>query len=103
MNNENFNKLKKLYTEIIEIVCKTEEPNNMNMQIDLLLTTFYKVEESLNFLPYTHFYTQVSVNIIVKTYNTKIFRSDLLLKFQISCFIGNEKYYPNNALIYSRN
>ena len=95
MNNEDFDKLKKIYTEIIDLVCKAKESNNMDMQIDLLLTTFYKVQECLNFSPYTHFYTQVLIDIIVKTYNTRTFRSDLLLKSQIGCSFVNEKYYPS--------
>lgn len=70
----------------------------MNIQIALLLTTFYKVEQCLNFSPYPHFYTQVLIYIIVKTYNTKIFKLGLLLKSQISCYIRNEKYYPSEFL-----
>ncbi|MBP3501950.1 MAG: hypothetical protein J6K42_00495 [Clostridia bacterium] len=95
MSYEDFDKLKKLYTELIEIVCNAKESDTMEEKIDLLLATFYKVSECLNFSPYTHFYTQVLIDIIVKTYNTKVFRSDLLLKSQIDCFIENEKYYPN--------
>ena len=95
MSYEDFDKLKKLYTELIEIVCTAKESDTMEEKVDLLLSTFYKVSECLNFSPYTHFYTQMLIDIIVKTYNTKIFRSDLLLKSQIECFIENEKYYPN--------
>lgn len=64
------------------------------MEILKILNTI-KVSECLNFSPYAHFYTQVLIDIIVKTYNTKVFRSDLLLKSQIDCFIEDEKYYPN--------
>ena len=35
------------------------------------------------------------IDIIVKTYNTKTFRSDLFFKSHIGCFIENTKYSPN--------
>ena len=47
------------------------------------------------FSPYTHFYTQVLIDLIVKTYNSNEFRTDLLFKSQISVFIENSKYTPN--------
>ena len=56
---------------------------------------FQIVRACLEFSPYTHFYTQVLIDIIVKTYNTKVFRSDLLFKFDIGCFIENPEYSPN--------
>ena len=56
---------------------------------------FQIVRACLNFSPYTHFYTQVLIDIIVKTYNTKTFRTDLLYKSQIGVPIDNSKYYPN--------
>ena len=95
MNDSDFDKLKTLYTELIKIVSNAKESDNMEKKIDLLLATFYKVSECLKFSPYTHFYTQVLIDIIVKTYNTKVFRSDLLIKSQIGCYIENKKYSPN--------
>jgi len=95
MDYSNFDKLKTLYTEIIEIVCTAKESDNMETKVDYLLTMFRKVTECLEFSPYTHFYTQVLIDIIVKTYNTKVFRSDLLFKSQIGVFIENPKYSPN--------
>lgn len=56
---------------------------------------FQIVRACLNFSPYTHFYTQVLIDIILKTYNTKTFRTDLLYKSQIGVPIDNSKYYPN--------
>ena len=35
------------------------------------------------------------IDIIVKTYNTQVFRSDLLFKSDIGCFIENPEYSPN--------
>ena len=57
---------------------------------------FQIVRACLKFSPYTHFYTQVLIDIIVKTYNTKVFRSDLLFKSQIGVFIEETKYSPND-------
>ena len=54
---------------------------------------FQIVRACLEFSPYTHFYTQVLIDIIVKTYNSKVFRTDLLFKSQIGVFIENPKYY----------
>ena len=95
MDYSDFDKLKKLYTEIIEIVCTAKEADNMETKVDYLLILFRKVTECLEFSPYTHFYTQVLIDIIVKTYNTKVLRSDLLFKSQIGVFIENPKYSPN--------
>ncbi len=95
MEYSDFDKLKKLYTEIIEIVCTAKEADNMETKVDYLLILFRKVTECLEFSPYTHFYTQVLIDIIVKTYNTKVLRSDLLFKSQIGVFIENPKYSPN--------
>ena len=57
---------------------------------------FQIVRACLKFSPYTHFYTQVLIDIIIKTYNTKVFRTDLLFKSQIGVFIEDSKYYPND-------
>ena len=95
MEYSDFDKLKKLYTEIIEIVCTAKEADNMETKVDYLLILFRKVTECLEFSPYTHFYTQVLIDIIIKTYNTKVLRSDLLFKSQIGVFIENPKYSPN--------
>ena len=101
MSYGDFDKLKALYTDLIEIVCTAKESENMNNKVDLLLATFHKVSECLKFSPYTHFYTQVLIDIIVKTYNTKTFRSDLLFKSHIGCFIENTKYSPNEFIFHT--
>lgn len=95
MEYKDSDKLKKLYTELIEIVCNGKESDTMDTKVDFLLIMFRKVTECLEFSPYTHFYNQVLIDIIVKTYNTKVFRSDLLFKSQIGCYIENPKYSPN--------
>ena len=95
MENDEFDKLKILYTELINIVCSNKECNGIDKKINFLFEMFHKVQECLNFSPYTHFYTQVLIDIILKTYNTKTFRTDLLYKSQIGVPIDNSKYYPN--------
>ena len=95
MEYSDFDKLKKIYTELIELVCTAKESNTMNEKIDCFFKMFQIVRACLEFSPYTHFYTQVLIDIIVKTYNTKVFRSDLLFKSEIGVFIENPKYSPN--------
>ena len=96
MSYEDFDKLKAMYTELIEIVCYAKETDSEDEKIDCFLKMFQIVRACLKFSPYTHFYTQVLIDIIVKTYNTKVFRSDLLFKFQIGVFIEETKYSPND-------
>ena len=93
MSYENFEKLKALYTQLIELVCYAKETNSKDESLDGFLKMFQIVRECLRFSPYTHFYTQVLIDIIVKTYNSKVFRTDLLYKSQIGVYIENPKYY----------
>ena len=96
MNYEDFNKLKAMYTQLIELVCYAKETDSEDEKIDCFLKMFQIVRACLKFSPYTHFYTQVLIDIIIKTYNTKVFRSDLLFKSQIGVFIEETKYSPND-------
>lgn len=93
MNYEDFDKLKVMYTQLIELVCTAKEANTMDEKMDSFFKMFQIVRACLQFSPYTHFYTQVLIDLIVKTYNTKVFRSDLLFKSQIGVFIKNPQYY----------
>ena len=95
MNNEDFEKLKAMYTQLIELVCYSKETDSEEEKWDCFLKIFQIVRACLNFSPYTHFYTQVLIDIIIKTYNTQTFRTDLLFKSQIGVFIEDSKYYPN--------
>ena len=95
MHRDDFNKLKDLYTQLIELVCYAKETDSENENMDCFFKMFQIVRACLNFSPYTHFYTQVLIDIIVKTYNTKTFRTDLLYKSQIGVPIDNSKYYPS--------
>lgn len=96
MSYEDFDKLKTIYTQLIELVCTAKESNTMDEKLDCFFKMFQIVRACLEFSPYTHFYTQVLIDIIVKTYNTKVFRSDLLFKSQIGVFIEDIKYSPND-------
>lgn len=96
MSYEDFDKLKAMYTQLIELVCYSKETDSEDEKIDCFLKMFQIVRACLKFSPYTHFYTQVLIDIIVKTYNTKVFRSDLLFKSQIGVFIEENKYSPND-------
>ncbi len=96
MNYEDFDKLKAMYTQLIEIVCYAKETDSEDKKMDCFFKMFQIVRACLEFSPYTHFYTQVLIDIIIKTYNTKVFRSDLLFKSQIGVFIENSKYYPSD-------
>ena len=80
MSYEDFDKLKAMYTQLIELVCYSKETDSEDEKIDCFLKMFQIDRACLKFSPYTHFYTQVLIDIIVKTYNTKVFRSDLLFK-----------------------
>ena len=95
MNSEDFDRLKAMYNQLIELICYAKETNSEDEKWDYFLKMFQVVRACLNFSPYTHFYTQVLIDIIVKTYNTRTFRTDLLFKSQIGVLIENEKYYPN--------
>ena len=96
MNYEDFDKLKTMYTGLIELVCYAKETDSEDEKMDCFFKMFQIVRACLDFSPYTHFYTQVLIDIIIKTYNTKVFRSDLLFKSQIGVFIENSKYYPSD-------
>lgn len=98
MSHQEFEKLKAMYTQLIELVCYSKETDSDDEKWDCFLKMFQIVRACLNFSPYTHFYTQVLIDIIIKTYNTKVFRTDLLFKYQIGVFIEDEKYYPDEFL-----
>lgn len=99
MDYEKFDKLKILYTELIEIVSKGKEDDNMDNKVNYMFEMFSKVLECLEFSPYTHFYTQLLIDIIIKTYNTKVLRSDLLVESQIRYKVENRKYFPNKNFL----
>ena len=96
MSYEDFDKLKTMYTQLIELVCSAKEANIMDEKLDCFFKMVQIVRACLEFSPYSHFYTQVLIDIIVKTYNSKVFRTDLLFKSQNGVFIEHTKYSPND-------
>ena len=95
MDNKEFDRLKNIYSQLIELVSTAKESDIMDEKLDCFFKMFQIVRACLEFSPYSHFYTQLLIDIIVKTYNTKVFRSDLLFKSDIGCFIENPEYSPN--------
>ena len=57
-------KLKTMYTGLIELVCSAKEANIMDEKLDCFFKMFQIVRACLEFSPYTHFYTQVLIDII---------------------------------------
>ena len=96
MNHQDFDKLKDMYNQLIELVCYAKETDSEEEKLDCFFKMFQIVRACLNFSLYTHFYTQVLIDIIIKTYNTKAFRTDLLFKSQIGVLIEDSKYYPDD-------
>lgn len=95
MDYKEFDRLKAIYTQLIELICFAKKSDSFDEKMDCFFKMFQIVRACLEFSPYTHFYTQVLIDIIVKTYNTKTFRSDLLFKSQIGVLIEDYKYYPS--------
>lgn len=95
MNYQDFEKLKAMYTQLIDLVCYAKETSSEDENMECFFLMFQIVKACLEFSPYTHFYTQVLIDIIIKTYNSKTFRSDLLSKSHIGVFIEDSKYYPS--------
>lgn len=95
MKRDDFDKLERIYNQLIDLVSYAKECEAIDIKMDCFWKMFQIVRACLEFSPYTHFYTQVLIDIIIKTYNTKIFRSDLLFKSQIGVLIENLDYCPN--------
>ena len=64
MSYEYFDKLKTMYTGLIELVCSAKEANIMDEKLDSFFKMFQIVRACLEFSPYTHFYTPVLIDII---------------------------------------
>lgn len=81
-------KLKELYSELITAV---SEGKLKNKEYDLYCDINNILEKCLEFSPYTHFYNQLLVDVIIKTYNMNFIRSDILIKNDIK-FDYDEKF-----------
>ena len=91
MDIKEFEKLKAIYNQLIRLVCYAKETDSEDDRLDCFFKMFQLVRACLEFSPYTHFYTQVLIDVIIKTYNTKTFRTDLLFKSQIGVLIEDSK------------
>lgn len=94
MEHESFDKLKAYYNQLIDLACYSKESYSMDIEMDCYFKMFQIVRACLQLSPYTHFYTQVLIDIIIKTYNSSSFRTDLLFKSDFGILIENPKYYP---------
>lgn len=80
MDYDDIDKLKELYSELIQVVA---DGKLNNKGYDLYCDINNILQKYLDFSPYTHFYNQILVDIIIKTYNMNFIRSDLLIKNDI--------------------
>ena len=80
MNYDDIDKLKELYSELIQVV---SDGKLNNKEYDLYCDINNILQKCLEFSPYTHFYNQILVDTIIKTYNMNFIRSDLLIKNDI--------------------
>ena len=55
MSYEDFDKLKAIYTQLIELVCTAKEADTLNERMDCFFKMFQIVRACLEFSPYTHF------------------------------------------------
>lgn len=81
-------KLKEIYSELITAV---SEGKLNNKEYDLYCDINNILDKCLEFSPYTHFYNQLLVDVIIKTYNMNFIRSDILIKNAIR-FDYDEKF-----------
>lgn len=80
MDYDDIDKLKELYSELIQVVA---DGKLNNKEYDLYCDINNILQKCLDFSPYTHFYNQILVDTIIKTYNMNFIRSDLLIKNDI--------------------
>ena len=80
MDYDDIDKLKELYSELIQVVA---DGKLNNKEYDLYCDINNILQKCLEFSPYTHFYNQILVDTIIKTYNMNFIRSDLLIKNDI--------------------
>lgn len=99
-DNKDIDILRKLYDELIKVIakCKFE-----NLTTDLYDNICKIVYNCLEFSPYTHFYNQLLIDTLIKTYNMNFIRSDIALKNGIDlCFDENfndEEYEIHDVLL----
>ena len=88
MDYDDIDKLKEIYSELIQVVA---DGKLNNKEYDLYCDINNILEKCLKFSPYTHFYNQILIDTIIKTYNMNFIRSDILIKNDIK-FEYDEKF-----------
>ena len=96
MDYDDIDKLKELYSELIQVVA---DGKLNNKEYDLYCDINNILQKCLDFSPYTHFYNQILVDTIIKTYNMNFIRSDLLIKNDIK-FNYDEKFNKKETNIH---
>lgn len=81
-------KLKELYSKLMKVVIDGKGYNEEN---NLYRNVVDIVDKCLEFSPYTHFYNQLLIDTIIKTYNMNFIRSDIIIKNGIN-FDFNEDF-----------
>ncbi len=96
MDYDDIDKLKELYSELIQVVA---DGKLNNKEYYLYCDINNILQKCLDFSPYTHFYNQILVDTIIKTYNMNFIRSDLLIKNDIK-FNYNEGFNKKETSIH---
>lgn len=97
---DDIEKLKELYSELIKVIIDgkfyNEENNLYRDMVDV-------VDKCLKFSPYTHFYNQLLIDTIIKTYNMNFMRSDIIIKSGIDFYFdeefNDEEYEMHDVLL----
>ena len=92
MSYEDFDKLKAMYTQLIELVCYAKETDSEDEKIDCFLKMFKIVRACLKFSPYTHFYTQVLSELEEDEYTTQILLMKWVQEFVLIILCVNSNY-----------
>lgn len=71
MDYDDIDKLKEIYSELIQVIA---DGKLNNKEYDLYFDINNILEKCLEFSPYTHFYNQILVDTIIKTYNMNFIR-----------------------------
>lgn len=99
-DNEDINILRKLYDELIKVIAKCKFENLTNALYDEICKIVYKC---LEFSPYTHFYNQLLIDTLIKTYNMNFIRSDIVIKNGIDLRFdenfNDEEYEMHDVLL----
>lgn len=99
-DNEDIDILRKLYDELIKVIAKCKFENLTNALYDEICKIVYKC---LEFSPYTHFYNQLLIDTLIKTYNMNFIRSDIVIKNRIDLRFdenfNDEEYEMHDVLL----